>query len=175
MSRFLISALAAAALTGSVAGCGSGKANAPPPTTSIATAAQTAGAPTAALDLAVRQALRQNYQLSGYVLWHNVVPSRAQRSTRGPALVGLRSAADQRRKQGIRIRPITGSLAILSVVLDPSFTKATATTLASGRVRPYQSGRPLGHEIAVHERARVKLRRLGRSHQFVVWQVTLLR
>ncbi len=33
---------------------------------------------------AVRQALRANYQLSGYVLWHNVVPLDAQRSTRGP-------------------------------------------------------------------------------------------
>jgi hypothetical protein len=175
MSRFLVSVLAAAALTASLTGCGGSKASAPTTATSTATAARTSSDPSAALNLAVRQALRENYQLSGYVLWHNAVPRSAQRSTRGPALAGLRSAAAQRRQRGIRIRPVTARLTIISVVLDASLTRATAKTLASGRVRPYEAGRAQGHDIAVHERARVHLRRLGHSQQFVVWQVTLLR
>jgi len=174
MRRFLISVLVSAAFAISASGCGSGKASAPTSASSTATAAQSTD-PTSTLDLAVREALRENYQLSGYVLWHNVVPSTAQRSTRGPALAGLRSAAVQRRQQGVRIRAVTGRLTILSVVLDPSFATATATTLASGRVRPYQDGHPGGHDIAVHERARVQLRRLGHTQRFVVWQVTLVR
>jgi hypothetical protein len=87
----------------------------------------------------------------------------------------LRSAAAQRRTNGIRIKPVAGHLTIASVVLDPSFARATATTVASGRVRPYENGRAEPREIAVHERARVQLHRLGRSGQFVVWQVTVLR
>jgi hypothetical protein len=174
MSRFLLSVFVGAGLAASVAGCGGGKASAPTlgPTT---TAAHTSSDPSAGLDLAVRRALQENYQLSGYVLWHNVVPRTALRSTRGPALAGLRSAAAQRRKRGIRIRPVTGRLRIISVVLEPSFSRATATTLASGRVRPYEAGHEQGHDIAVHERARVQLRRVGTSQQFVVWQVSLLR
>jgi hypothetical protein len=154
--------------------CGGSSASPPtqPSTTGIA---GTSTDSSAALDLAVRRALRANYQLSSYVLWHNVVPPDARQSTRGPALAALRNAAVQRRKSGIRIRPVTGRLTIASVVVDPSFTRATATTVASGRVRPYENGRAEPKEIAVHERARVQLHRLGRSQQFVVWQVTVLR
>jgi hypothetical protein len=154
------------------AGCGGG--NASPPTTNASTS-KTTRDPTAALNRAVRQALRTNYQLSSYVLWHNAVPSSAQKSTRGPALAALRNSAAQRRKSGIRIKPVSGRLTIISVSLDPSFTKATATTLASGRVRPYEGGKAEPRTIALHERARIQLRRLGRSQTFVVWQVTTLR
>jgi hypothetical protein len=154
------------------AGCGSGSASSP---TTTANASTTARDPTAALDQAVRKALRRNYQLSGYVLWHNALPASAQQSTRGPALAALQNSAAQRRKSGIRIKPVSGRLTIISVSLDPSFTRATATTLASGRVRPYEGGRAEPRTITVHERARVQLHRLGRSQNFVVWQVTTLR
>jgi hypothetical protein len=160
------------AIAAVAAGCGSGSAT---PTTSNASTPKTTRDPTAALNRAVRQALHQNYQLSGYVLWHNAVPASAQESTRGPALAALRNSAAQRRKSGIRIKPVSGHLTITSVSLDPSFTKATATTLASGRVRPYEGGKAEPRTITLHERARVELRRLGRSQNFVVWQVTTLR
>ena len=49
-------------------GCGSGSATPPATKTSTAT---TARDPSVLLNGAVRQALRKNYELSGYVLWHN--------------------------------------------------------------------------------------------------------
>ena len=123
------------------AACGGSSAS--PPTQPSTARVGTSSDPTAALDLAVRRTLRENYQLSSYVLWHNVLPLDARRSTRGPALAALRNAAAQRRKSGIQIRPVTGRLTIASVVVDPSFTRATAMTVASGRVRPFSgcSGR----------------------------------
>ena len=165
----VISCLATAVVMG---GCGSGSAT--PPTTK-SSAATVARDPSVLLNGAIRRALHKNYELSGYVLWHNVVPGSAQQSTRGPALMALRTAAAQRRKSGIRIKPVSGRLTIVSVSIDPSFAKATATTLASGRVRPYEGGKAEPRTIAVHERARVQLHRLGRSKMFVVWQVTVLK
>jgi hypothetical protein len=173
MSRLATITLLAAVLTASASGCGGGETTTRTPNTT--TGRVTSSDPAAALERAVRQTLRENYRLSGYVLWYNSIPASAPRSTRGPALAGLRSAAAQRRQRGIRLRPVTGHLKILTVKLDPSFSRATATTEVSGRVRPYRAGRPLGQSIAVHERARVQLRRLGRSQQFVVWQVTVVR
>ena len=167
----------AAALVGclvvalAAAGCGTGSTN--PRSTNTSTSS-TANDPTAALSLAVRNALRKNYQLSGYVLWHNAVPASAQESTRGPALAGLRASATQRRESGIRIKPITGRLTIVSVSIDPSFAKATAMTVATGRVRPYEGGKAEPRTISVRERARVQLRRLGTAKKFVVWKVTVL-
>jgi hypothetical protein len=168
-----VAVIGAVLLALAAAGCGGGSAS--PPTQASTTIVKETTDPTTALNAAVRRALRANYQLSGYVLWHNVVPLSAERSTRGPALDALRSAAAQRRTNGIRIKPVAGHLTIASVVMDPSFARATATTVASGRVRPYENGRAEPREIAVHERARVQLHRLGRSGQFVVWQVTVLR
>ena len=173
MKRALITAPLVAALAITAAGCGGSKASAPPART--ATTPTAAGDPSVALDRSVREALRANYRLSAYVLWHNDIPAYAPQSTRGPALSGLRSAAAQRRSRGIRIRPVEGRLRIVTVTIDPSFLRATAVTQADGRVRPYRNGRALGRTIPVHERARVELRRLGRSHQFVVWQVTVIR
>lgn len=122
----------------------------------------------------MRGALRQNSTLSFYTLWHNQIPAWAQRSTRGPALTELRSSAAQRRKQGIQIRHLSGSLEIVSIRLDPSYQRATAVVLANDRLRPYRSGHPLGRIVAQKERARIQLRRLGRSRRFVVWKVVLL-
>lgn len=166
---FVISCLAFAVM---VAGCGSGSATPHATKTSTATAVRD---PSVLLNGAVRQALHKNYELSGYVLWHNIIPASALQSTRGPALAALRSSAAQRRKSGIRIKPVAGGLTIVSVSLDPSFTKATAVTLASGRVRPYEGGKAEPRTIAVHERARVQLRRLDSSKKFVVWKVTVLK
>jgi hypothetical protein len=164
----LIGCLAVALAAG---GCGGGSATHLSTRTSTS---RTASDPTAALNVAVRDALRKNYELSGYVLWHNAVPAGAQQSTRGPALEALQASAAQRRKSGIRIKPITGRLTIVSVSIDPSFAKATATTVASGRVRPYEGGKAEPRTISVHERARVQLRRLGTARKFVVWKVTVL-
>lgn len=152
-------------------GCGGGSAT---PLSTTTRTSRTVSDPTALLKLAVRDALQQNYQLSGYVLWHNAVPASAQQSTRGPALTALRISATQRRKSGIRIKPITGRLTIVSVLIDPSFAKATAMTVASGRVRPYEGGKAEPRTISIHERVRVQLRRLGASKKFVVWKVTVL-
>lgn len=136
-------------------------------------ASLTVSDPTVALNRAIRDALRANFQLSSYVLWHNAVPATANRSTRGPALAGLRASAAQRRLAGIRIKPIAGRLRIVSTSIDQSFATATATTVASGRVRLYQRGEAQARATALHERARVELHRLGRSARFVVWRVTL--
>jgi hypothetical protein len=119
----------------------------------------------------VRQALRQNADLSAYVLWHNRVPKWARRSTEGPALRSLTSSAATRRKAGIRIRTQTQHLAVLSVQLDPSYLLATARVRATGRVAPRQKGRKLGRSIRLDELARVELHRIGRSARFVVWKV----
>jgi hypothetical protein len=154
------------------AGCGGGMAT---PSTAKTTSTTTARDPASQLDSAVRRALRANYVLSGYVLWHNAIPVNAQDSTRGPALAGLRSSAAQRNKSGIRIKPVSGRLTIVSVSIDPSFTRATAVTLAAGHLRPYEGGKAEPRTIAVHERARVQLRRLAGSKKFVVWQVTVLK
>jgi hypothetical protein len=167
-TTMLIGCLAVAVVAG---GCGGSSATPPSAKTSTSRAASD---PTASLNMAVRDALQKNYELSGYVLWHNSVPASAKQSTRGPALAALQASAVQRRKSGIRIKPITGRLAIVSVSIDPSFAKATATTVASGRVRPYEGSKAESRTISVHERARVQLRRLGTAKKFVVWKVTVL-
>jgi hypothetical protein len=167
-------AIGAVLLALAAAACGGGSAS---PSTQVSTAhvAGTSTDSAAALDRAVRRALHENYLVSAYVLWHNRVPLEARHSTRGPALAALGSAATQRRKSGIRIKPVTGRLTIVSVAVDPSFTRATAITVASGRVRPYENGHAEPRDIGVHERARVQLHRVGNSQQFVVWQVAVLR
>ena len=167
-TTMLIACLGVAVAAG---GCGGGSAT--PPSAKTSTFRATSD-PTAALKKAARVALQKNYELSGYVLWHNAVPASAQQSTRGPALAALEASAVQRRKSGIRIKPITGRVTIISVSIDPSFAKATATTVASGRVRPYERSKAESRAISVHERARVQLRRLGTAKKFVVWKVTVL-
>jgi hypothetical protein len=138
-----------------------------PPTTSPQTGE-------AALKDGVRQALRDNDRLSGYVLWSNRVPAWATRSTRGPALATLRRSADDRRTRGIRLRTLLNRLEITSIELDPSYTTATAVVRSIQRVRPYSGGKPLGRAIKLNERATVELRRLGAAGRFVVWRVRVL-
>jgi hypothetical protein len=126
----------------------------------------------ATLRTAVRTAIHANLELSLYVLWNNRIPSWATSSTRGPALTSLRSAAATRRRQGIRIKNLSGQITILSITLAPSHTTATAVVRDVRRVAPYQSGRRLGKAIASTEHSRVQLHRLGNTHRFVVWRVT---
>jgi hypothetical protein len=153
------------------AGCDGGDgevATQPPPTTTSTTTG------TAALRDAVRQALRRNDRLSGYVLWRNRVPTWATQTTRGPALVTLRQSAADRRKRGVRVRTLATRLEISSIELDPSYAKATAVVRSIQRVRPYRGGTPSGRAVKLDERASVELRRVGMSDRFVVWRVRVL-
>lgn len=156
-----------------LAGCAGGNDEAttqpPPPTT-------TSESGKAALERAVRSALSENRRLSVYVLWNNRIPPWAERSIRGPALASLRAAAQNRKKRGVRVRILDNRRQILSLSLDPSYLRATAIVLDRQRVQPSrQNGRPLGRATKLNERARYELRRLGRTDQFVVWKVVLLR
>ena len=153
------------------AGCdgGDGEVATQPPSTTTST---TTGA--AALKDAVRQALRRNDRLSGYVLWRNQVPTWATQTTRGPALLTLRQSAADRRKRGVRIRTLANRFEISSIELDPSYTTATATVRSIQRVRPYRGGKPSGRGVKLDERANVELRRVGVSDRFVVWRVRVL-
>jgi hypothetical protein len=125
----------------------------------------------AALDNAVRKAIRSNAQLSDYVLRRNKVPRSAPDSTRGPALAALRESASERRRERVRVRTARGDFDILSVRLDPSYRRAVAVVRQRGRVRPYREGHRLGRAIKVDEKVRIELRRLGDSERFVVWKV----
>jgi len=168
MRQFALLLLALLAAIG--AGCNGGNekvATQPPATTTSETT-------TATLESGVRQALRENDQLSGYVLWNNRVPAWATRSTRGPALVTLRQSAADRRRRGIRVRTLVNTLEITSIKVDPSYTKATAVVRSVQRVRPYRGGKPIGRAVKLDERANVELRRVGTSSRFVVWRVRVL-
>lgn len=154
-----------------LAGCGGGG-NGESATQPPRTAAETGKTD---LVRAVRSAVRQNHRLSVYVLWNNRVPSWATRSTRGPALTGLRTAATDRRKRGIRVRLLSDRFQIVSIRLDPSYAQAAAIARGRQRVRPYHlNGKPAGRTVQLNERARIELRRLGRTNRFVVWRVKLL-
>jgi hypothetical protein len=122
------------------------------------------------LEHAVRLAVKQNFTLSLYVLWHNEIPGWASRSTRGPALAALRTSAASRRGRGIRIQAIKTALRVQAVSVDPSYMTATAVADSKQRVRPYESGKPQPRLIALHERARLTLKRVGSSQRFVVWK-----
>jgi hypothetical protein len=155
------------------AGCDGGNdeaAREPPQTTTTSETGK------AALERAVRSALADNRRLSVYVLWNNRIPPWAERSTRGPALASLRTAAQNRTTRGIRVRILDNQREIRSLRLEPSYLRATAVVLDRQRVQPYgRSGKPLGRPTVLRERARYELRRVGGGNRFVVWRVTLLR
>jgi hypothetical protein len=91
--------LSIAALAGCSGGSNDGSSTATAGSTSISTTEPTPQS----LRRAVRSALRSNDKLSGAVLWTNRIPPEATRSTRGPALVALRSAAAQRRSKRLEL------------------------------------------------------------------------
>ncbi len=155
-----------------LAGCDGGNdeaATEPPQTTTTSETGK------AALERAVRSALADNRRLSVYVLWNNRIPAWAERSTRGPALASLRTAAQNRTTRGIRVRMLGNQREVRSLRLDPSYLRATAVVLDRQRVQPSRrNGKPLGRATVLKERARYELRRVGGGNQFVVWRVTLL-
>jgi hypothetical protein len=168
-----LATLLLALLAATAAGCDGGNDNnvatQPPPTTTQSETSE------AALRQGVRTALNANRRLSVYVLWNNRIPAWADRSTRGPALAGLRDAAADRRQRGIRVRLLSDRFQIVSIRLDPSYTRATAIARGRQRVRPHRlNGRPAGRSVELNERARIELRRLGSTDRFVVWSVKLL-
>ncbi len=127
-----------------------------------------------ALERGVRSALAQNRRLSVYVLWNNKIPAWAERSTRGPALAGLRSAAADRRRRGVRVQLLSDRFQVLSIRLDPSYTRATAIARGRQRLRPHVNRKPGGRSVELNEKARIELRRVGRTNRFVVWRVQIL-
>jgi hypothetical protein len=153
-----------------IAGCGGAGNTATTTKTSTTTAATTVNA-TAQLEQGVRRAIALNSELSNWVLWHNVVPTWAARSTGGPALTALRSAAAARRHEHLQMRGVSPQFHVVSVTLSPSFTQAVAVVLVKGEVRPYRHGKLLGHAIKVNEKARLHLRRTDTASTFVVWKV----
>lgn len=155
-----------------LAGCDGGteeSATQPPPTTTTPASGR------AALERGVRSTLTENRRLSVYVLWNNKIPPWAERSTRGPALAGLRTAAADRKRRGIRVRLLSDQFQVISIRLDPSYTEATAIARGRQRVRPYRlNGKPAGRSVELNEKARIELRRQGRTNRFVVWRVKLI-
>jgi hypothetical protein len=127
---------------------------------------------TAALERAVRTAVRQNNKVSQYVLWHNRVPASAQRSTQGRALETMRESAADRREGRLQVRTLSVRVDIADIRLDPSFTRATASVRQRGRVRLYRNGRRLRRPLPLDEQARFHLRRVGDEPRFIVWEVT---
>jgi hypothetical protein len=160
-----------AILVAIAAGCDGGDgevATQPPPATTSSETGE------AALMRAVRTALSGNRRLSIYVLWNNRIPAWAERSTRGPALAAMRAAAGDRRRRGIRVRLLSDRFQVLSIRLDASYARATATARGRQRVRPHVNGKPGARTVELDEKARIELRRLGRSNRFVVWRVQIL-
>jgi len=162
-----------------LAGCSSGSNHASSTTTSTSTSGPTttAAQPEAeALARSARAALDANHKLSVFVLWHNRIPVWATRSTGGPALASLRSAAATRRARGVRAHLLSDRRRVVSLRLDPSYTRATAVVVDRQRVQPSgRNGHPLGRAVVLSERATYELRRVGRSGRFVVWRVVLSR
>ncbi len=161
---------AAVALAGSAcSGSSSHKTNSP--TTTAHTQSNTSNTE-ATLTAAARAAIQEDHRTSVRVLWTNSVPAHP-RATAGPALAVLRRSVAARARRGIRVRLLSERFRVISIHLDPSYERATAVVYDPQRVRPYgRNGRPLGHAVALNERARLELRRLGSGMRFVVWKVT---
>jgi hypothetical protein len=166
----LIGCLALALAAG---GCGGGGSNAARSTSTHA-ATTDRMSEQVRLENAVRAAVKQNFKLSLYVLWHNAIPAWASQSTAGPALAALRASATTRRGRGIRIRLVKTALRVQSIRVDASYMSATAVADSKQRVRPYEAGKPQPKLIALHERARLTLKRVGNSDRFIVWKAVAI-
>jgi hypothetical protein len=156
-------------------GCGSDATRAASTTDAAAKTVSTSPPARVVLARAARSAVNENFRLSLYVLRNNRLPSWAKHSTRGPALASLRSSALARKKQRITIHSQSGHFTIQQITLDPSQARATALVHDKRRVVPYRAGKRLGRSVAVDERARVELRRLGTTMRFVVWRISPVR
>ncbi len=170
MKRSALLIIIAIALTLAASGCGASKTSTPASHTSPVGTTTTQQTAPAALEDAVRAALRENGRLSNYILWGNTIPSWASQSTKGPALAALTASAAGRRRQGVRVRSLSEHLKILSIQLDPSYMSATAVIAASGQVAVYKHGRR-ERTVTLNEHDRLRLHRLGQAMRFVVWEV----
>lgn len=63
---------------------------------------------------------------------------------------------------------------ILSLQLDPSYASATAVVVDRQTGALYENGQRMRRQVHLNERARVELRRVGRTMRFVVSKVVLL-
>lgn len=155
-----------------IAGCGGGSSDRAASTTKTSTTTTTTAVnATAQLEQGVRRAITLNGELSNWVLWHNSIPIWAARSTGGPALAALRSAAAARRHEHLQMLGVSPQFHVISITLSPSFSQAVAVVTVKGEVVPYRQGKRLGHAIKETERARLHLRRVGAGPTFVVWKV----
>lgn len=127
----------------------------------------------ATLKTAARNAVVAHHRLSVRVLWTNQVPEKPL-SVTGSALKALRTAARDRSKRGVRVRVLHENFRIVSLRLDPSYTKATAVVTDRQTGAVYEHGRRMKQQVSSNERARIELRRAGRSTRFVVWKVALI-
>jgi hypothetical protein len=125
------------------------------------------------LKAAARKAVIAHHRLSVQVLWTNQVPKRPS-SVTGSALKALRTAAHDRSKSGVRVRVSRENFRIVSLRLDPSYTKATAVVADRQMGTVYEHGRRMKQQVSSNERARIELRRVGRTMRFVVWKVALI-
>jgi hypothetical protein len=88
----------------------------------------------------------------------------------------MRSSAVERKRNQIRVRMLHETYRIISLQLDPSYTGATAIAQWDQNVaQSHLNGKPVGHAVELHERARILLHRLGTSSRFVVWKVSLIK
>ena len=139
-------------------------------------ASRTGTAPDAAalMRTAVEHALADNLALSRRVLWTNRVPASARDSTRGAALIELRRSAAERRREQVRVRVVSRDVRFVTVRIDPSYERATATVVNRDRVRIVRPG-SRDRFASADERAHVELRRIDKTAdepRFVVWQVS---
>lgn len=175
MRRAIPSIAIVLALTLVSSGCSSGTTH--PTASSLRSTTSTANrptTPTAALEQAVRRAVKESHHLSVEALWTNRVPANPPASG-GPALASLRRSVAQRRRAGVRVRTLSERFRIVSVHLDPSYTTATAIVLDDERVQPtYTNGRPRGKAVTLHEHVHLDLRRVDDAEHFKVWKVVLL-
>ena len=87
-------------------------------TTTAASGSGKGSAPTARdLHAGVLAALHANHKLAVRVLWTNQIPATASRSTRGPALAGMRASAKGRQRQRVRVRMLHDDYRIVSIRL----------------------------------------------------------
>ena len=130
-----VAAIGAVLLALGAAACGGGSSHAGTSTPAATTTTTDRVSEQVRLENAVRLAVKQNFALSLYVLWHNEIPGWASRSTGGPALVALRTSSASRRGRDIRIQPITTALRIQAIRIDPSYMTATAIADSKQRGR----------------------------------------
>jgi hypothetical protein len=125
------------------------------------------------LKAAARKAVVAHHRLSVKVLWTNKVPAKPLWVT-GSALQALRTAARDRSKRGVRVLVTHENFRIVSLRLDPSDARASAVVTDRQTGAVYERGRRMKQQVRTNERARIELRRAGRTTRFVVWKVALI-